>query len=147
MNIKNVFSHFFETIFFSIFLLALFVCYWKNSYARFFPLFFGHDIRVNIKKTRFRTFLRRFFSQHFLHALFVCFWKNYFARFFTIFWSRFSCEYNNSVFALFRDDIFPNISSWQYSCFSGKIVSRFFFPIFWSRYKRVNIKNVISDFF
>jgi len=67
VNIKNVFSHFFATIFFQHFMIALFVCFWKNYFVRFSPHFFVHDIPVNIKK-------------RFLHFLATIFFPNIFAR-------------------------------------------------------------------
>ena len=107
------------------FLLALFLCFWKNCFALFFPSpFFGHGIRVNIKKL-FRTFFRRFFP-HFLIALFVCFWKNCFASFFPpIFWSRCSCEYKKTFFAVFSDNFFSNYFVRTIRVFLGKLFRAF----------------------
>ena len=49
MNIKNVFFALFPEDFSPTILAALFVCFRTNCFVRFFPPFFGYDIRVNIK--------------------------------------------------------------------------------------------------
>ena len=68
-----------------------------------------------------------------------------FARFFPHFWSRNSCEYKNPFFAIFCDDLYPNIfllalmvCFWK-NCFAG------FSPIL-GHDIRVIIKNVFSHF-
>ena len=128
-------------------MLELFVCFWKNCFALCFPSFFGHDIRVNIKKC-FHTYLRRFFSQHFLLAL-LCVTGKIVSRVFPpLFWSRYSCEYKTTCFWTFFRRFPPNIICSHYSCVSGTIVSRVFsLSPFFGHDIRVNIKNVFSNFF
>ena len=129
-------------------MLALFVCFWKNCFARFFPPIFLSRYSCEYKKTCFHTFLRRFFSQNFLLALFVCFWKNCFARFPPLFWSRYSCEYKTTCFRTFFRRYSPNIFCSHYSCVSGIIVSHVFsLSPFFGHDILVNIKNVFSHFF
>ena len=92
-------------------------------------------------------FFLRFFSQHFLLALLVSCWKNCFEPFFPpIFWSRYSCEYKKTFFALFSDDFFPNIFCSHYSFVSGKIFSLVLCPPFFRHDIRVNIKKRFSQF-
>ena len=85
MNITKRFSHFFTTIFSPTLFAALFVCLWKNCFARFIPPIFRHDIRVNIKKTFFALFSEDFFpnifactNSVFLEKLFRAFCSPYF---------------------------------------------------------------------
>ena len=85
-NIKNVLSHFFPTIFFPTFFLALFV-FLEKLFRASFPPILGHAIQVSIKYEFFAHFPTIFFPIFFF-ALFLCFWKNFYARIFPlIFWS------------------------------------------------------------
>ena len=127
--IKNVFRTFFRRFSSKHFLLALFCVSLKIVSRVFYPPFFGHDIRVIIKSVFSHFF--PMISSHFLLAHFLRFCKNYFACFLTqIFWSRHSCEYKKSFFALFPEDFFPYIFCSHYSCVYGKMFSTFFSPNF-----------------
>jgi len=129
------------------FLPALLVCFWKYCFERFFPPFFGHDIRVNIKKV-----FSQFFTTIFIPPF--SFWVYWFVSgkivsrvFPPHFNSRYSCNYKKRFFALFYDDFFPNIFCSHYWCVSGKIVTRVFSPPFFGHDIRVYIKNDVSQFF
>ena len=131
-----MFSHFFQTIFFHRFLLAIYMCLWKK-FSRVFFLIFGHN---------FHVFIKNVFS-HFLDTLFVCFWKIFFTGFFPpIFWPRYSCVYKKRVFALFRGDFFPSLFACEICVFLEKIFLIFFPLIFWSRYSCVYKKRVFALF-
>jgi len=65
MNIKNVFSHFFATIFFPTILARSIGVFLEKLFRAFFPPFLGHDIRVNIKK------FSQFFATIFFQTFFV----------------------------------------------------------------------------
>ena len=82
----------------------------EKLFRAFFPPFFGNDNRVNIKKL-FSHFFPTIFSPTFFARTIRVFLEKLFRAFFThpIFWSRYSCEYKKTFFALFSDDFFPNI--------------------------------------
>jgi len=109
------------------------VFFWKNCFARFFPPFFGQDIRVNIKNV-FSHFLETIFAQHFLTALFVCFWKNGLARFFPFFGHDFRVNIKNVFLLFFGSIFFPTFFAGTIRVFLEKLFRAFFSPIFWSRY-------------
>jgi len=66
----------------------------------FSPYFFGHDIRVFIKKRVFALFPDDFFPS-FLLAICVSLEKIIFRVFSPIFWSQYLCVFKNRIFALF----------------------------------------------
>jgi len=78
--IKNVISHFFQTIFYTVF-CSRYTCVSGKVFLAFFPPFFGHDIRVFIKNV-FSHFFETIFFHCCLLAKSVCFWKNFFFAFF-----------------------------------------------------------------
>jgi len=127
---KRFFALFSDDIF-ATFFSSHYSCVSGKMVSRIFSSpFLSHDIRVNIKNA-FSHFFRRFISQQFFFALFVCFWKNCFVLFFVpIFWSRYSCEYKKSFFALFTDDFFPTFLVRTICVFLGKLFRSFFVPIF-----------------
>jgi len=77
----------------------------EKLFRLFFPQFFGHDIRANIKS--FFALFSDFFP-FFVCTVRVSLEKMFRPFFSTIFWSRYSCEYQN-VFLNFSDAFFPNI--------------------------------------
>ena len=81
VNIKNVYSPFFPTIFFPHFLLALFLCFWKNCFELFFSIFWPRYL-CEYKKSFFRTFFRRFFPNIFL-SHYSCVFVNIVSRVFS----------------------------------------------------------------
>ena len=120
MNIKNVFRTSFRRFFPLHFLLALYVCFWKNCFARF-PPFFGHDIRVNIKKVFshfFTTFFFKIFCTHYSCVSGKIFSRVLFPAFFG---HDFRVNIKNHISHFFRT-IFSNIYRSHYSYVSGKIV-------------------------
>jgi len=126
---KKRFSHFFPTIFSQHFLFALFVCFWKNCFARLPPPFFGHDIRVNIKKLFFTLLFYDFFTTYFARTIRLIL-QNLFRSFFTPFFGINIRVNVKNVFSHFFSTIFSKLFCSHYSCVSGNIVSRFFSPHF-----------------
>jgi len=116
----------------------------EKLFRAFFPPFFGHDIRVNIKND-FSQFLLRFFpnifcshyfalfcddfSQNFLPALLVCFWKNCFPRFFPPFFGHDIRVNIKNVFSQFFTTIFiPTFFAGTIGLFLEKLFRGFFPP-------------------
>ena len=127
MNIKTIFSHNFRH-FYGLFFLPLFVCYWKNCFACFFPPIFRSRYSCEYKIQFFRTFCDDFFPFFFARTIGV-FVKNCFARIIhRIFWSRYSYEYKKRSFALVFDDFFSFLFC-TISLFLEKLF-RAFFPLF-----------------
>ena len=122
------------------------MCFWKNCFARFVPPFFGHDIRVNIKK-RFSHFFPTIFFPTFCSHYSNASGKIVSSVFSHIFSARYSCEYKKTFFALFFDDFFPIIFCSHYLCDPAKIVSRVYLILFFGHDIRVNIYKRFSHFF
>ena len=115
----------------------------EKLFRLFFPQFFGHDIRANIKS--FFALFSDFFP-FFPRTIHVFLEKLFRAFFPPILWSRYSCEYKKRFFAFFSEDFSQHFFS-HYSCVSGKIVSCIFLSPFLGHDIRLNIKNVFSHLF
>ena len=143
------FRTFFRRFFSQHLLLALIGFCWQNCFTRFFPPFFGHDIRVNIKIV-FSHFFQMIFSYIFFShyscdsGLIVS--RVFFPAFFGI-----DIRLNiKNVFSHFFPTIFSQHFLMHYSCVSEKLF-RSFFPFFWSRfsceYKKRFFLLFSDDFF
>jgi len=119
----------------------------EKIFTRFFPRFFGHDIRVFIKKTCFRTFSRRFFSIVFSSRYTCVSGKKFFSRFFPPFFCHdIRVFIKKNVFSHFLHTIFFQHFLDTLIVYFLKFFSRFS-PPFFDHVIRVFIKNVISHFY
>ena len=93
VNIKNLFSQFFATIFIpTFFLLALLVCFWKNCFAGF-STHFRSRYSCDYKKRFFALFSDDFFPKIF-RSHYSCVSGKIVSRVFSpMFWLPYSCAY------------------------------------------------------
>ena len=124
--LKNIFSHFFETIFFQHFSLP-YSCVFFKFFLGFFPPIFHHDIHVFIKNIFSHFFQTIFFQQFFGYPIRV-FFDNFFLAFFPPFFGHDIRVFLKTCFRTFSRRFFSIVYNSRYTCVSGKFFLAFFPP-------------------
>ena len=129
MNIKNDFSHFFATIFFPTFFARSIGLFLEKLFRAFFPLFYGHDIRVNIKNV-FSDIFRRFFPYIFCPHYWCVSGKIVSRVFSPILGHDIRVIIKNDFSHFFATILFPTFFARLLVCFFKNCIARFSTPFF-----------------